>query len=176
MILPLATAGLSAPVARWAVIALVGVALFVTGYSHGRHVAAGDAARAQLDTALAYAGEIVRNQGEAERLAAENTALRAAQAPRDRIIAQEIVRYVQVTPPVLRCTLPGTWRLRHDAAATGLPGAAGAGSVADGLAEPVDDAAALETVGANYEACRAAIARLEGWQRRQRALDALTAK
>ncbi|UCV02299.1 hypothetical protein [Dechloromonas denitrificans] len=148
------------------------LALVIGSYYYGRHVLAGEVAADKLAEALAYAGEIVKAQDTADKLAEENTQLRTAQAPKDRIIAQEITRYVQVTPPAQRCTLPGTWRLRHDAAATGQPAPTEAGPVVDGSADPVADAAALETVGDNYAACRESIAKLEGWQRRQRAIEA----
>lgn len=154
------------------VVALVAVSIFGGGYIKGAASVRADVAQEKLDIALAYAGEIVRRQDTADGLAAENTTLRAAQAPKDRIITKEVTRYVQVTPPALRCVLPGTWRLRHDAAATGDPTAAEAGPLATGEADPVEDAAALQTVGENYQACRNAIAQVEGWQRRYHRLEA----
>lgn len=172
MMLPPTITGIYQAASKWAVLALVCVGFALTGYFHGRHVVEGENATAQLDIALAYADEITRQQGVADGLIADNAALRAAQAPKDRLITKEITRYVQVTPPDQRCVLPGTFRVRHDAAASGLPpeGSA-AGSVADAAAAPVDDATALETVADNYTACREYSAQLEGWQRRQRALD-----
>lgn len=159
-----------------AIRALIGIAVLgvtaLAAYTHGRHTVQGEAATAQLTTALAYAGEIVSRQDTADRLATENTALRAAQAPKDRIITREIIRYETVTPPALRCLLPGTWRLRHDAAATGEPAAAEAGPVASAAADPVTDAAALQTIDSNYAACRNAIDQVDGWQRRYQALEA----
>lgn len=148
------------------VVALVAVAIFGGGYIKGAASVRADVAQEKLDIALAYAGEIVRRQDTADGLAAENATLRAVQAPKDRIITKEITRYVQVTPPALRCVLPGTWRLRHDLAATGDPAAAEAGPLAAGTDAPVEDATALEIVGDNYQTCRVAIAKLEGWQRR----------
>lgn len=165
-------AGIQAALIKWLAIAAVGAGLFLAGYLHGQHVAEGDVARAQLEIAIAYAGEILARQGIADNLADENAKLRADQAPKDRIITKEITRYVEVTPPDQRCTLPGTWRLRHDAAATGQPADPQAGPLATGAADPVDDAAALETLGTNYQACRNDQAKLAGWQRRYRALEA----
>lgn len=168
-------ASLGGGLSQAAIAALVALAIFGGGYLKGstsvRAELASDTAKEKLDIALAYAVEIVAQQGIADNLTAENTVLRSAQAPRDRIITKEITRYVQVTPPAARCTLPGTFRLLHDAAASGLPPAAEAGPLVDASANPVDDAAALETIGANYNACRESIAKVEGWQRRQRALE-----
>ena len=169
--IPSILTGLNLAAVKWAVIALASIGLALTAYSHGRHVAEGEIAEAQRETALAYAAEIIKTQATADQLATENTALRSAQAPKDRIITQEITRYVQVTPPADRCVLPGTWRLRHDAAATGMPTAPETGPLAIGAAEPVDDAAALQTVSDNYLAARDCIAKVEAWQRRYRELE-----
>lgn len=150
---------------------LVAIALATGGYNFGRHVMAGEVAQEKLDDALAYAEVVREEQGKGDQLAANLAAARAVQAPKDRLITKEITRYVQVTPPAQRCTLPGTWRVRHDAAATGMPIDAEAGSVAVGSAGPVEDAAALETVGENYAAARECIAKLNGWLRRYRVLE-----
>lgn len=84
------------------------------------------------------------------------------QAQKDRVIYKEVIRYEIVTQPAGRCNLPGTWRVRHDAAATGdLPESP---SLADAAAEPVADAAALATVADNYTACRGYIDQVAGWQ------------
>lgn len=116
----------------------------------------------RLDDALAYAGEITRQQGRADALAADLEAERQKRIPNNRTITREVIRYVEI-PAHRRCTLDGAWRLLHDGAATGQP--ADTARVADGAAEPVEDAAALETVATNYEQCREYIAQLEGWQR-----------
>lgn len=152
----------------------IGIALvaIVTGsYQFGRHVRTGEVAQEKLTDALAYAGLVREQQGIADGLAIQNTALRVLQAPKDRLITKEITRYVDVTPAALRCTLPGSWRVRHDAAATGLLADADAGSLALGAAGDVEDSAALETVAENYATARDCIARLDGWQRRYRALE-----
>lgn len=154
------------------VIALIALGIFGGGYLKGAASERADIAQEQLDMALAYAGEIVAQQGRADSLSDENDTLRSAQAPKDRIITQEITRYVQVTRPADRCNLPGTWRLRHDAAATGTPASAEAGSMADAATDPVEDATALETVGENYVNCREDKEKLAGWQRRYRLLEA----
>lgn len=169
--LPLSIAGISPTVARRAVIALAIVWLAVSSYRHGRHVAEGEIAAAQRDTALAYAARIVEQQDEADRLAEHNAALRAEQDTKDRIITREITRYVDLTPPDLRCRLPGAFRLLHDAAAAGNPTAAETGPLAAAIADPVEDTALLETIGINYTACRRAIAQVEAWQRRYHALE-----
>lgn len=152
-------------------VILAAVALFGGGYLKGVASAEADIAQSQRDIAVAYAAEIIARQSVADTLSAENAALRSHQAPKDRIITKEITRYVEITPADQRCTLPGTWRLRHDAAATGTASAAEAGPMANGTADPVEDAAALETLGENYEACRNDQAKLAAWQRRYRALD-----
>jgi|GEM_PF-3040870 len=163
---------IAAALGKWALVALAGVGLFLAGYAHRGRLAAGETAKAQLAIALDYAAAIAERQAAADGLAEQNAALRAGQAAKDRIITEEIVRYELVTPPDLRCLLPHAWRLRHDAAATGLPAAAEAGPVDAGAAAPIDDAAALATVGGNYESCRDAAEKLKAWQRRYQALEA----
>lgn len=133
---------------------------------------AGKAAQEQLDTAIAYAGQIRAEQDTAHKLAADIATARAAQAPQDRIITKEITRYVQVTPPAQRCVLPGTWRVRHDAAATGIPAPAEAGPLDAADAAPVEDAAALDTVGDNYAAARECRSKLKDWIDRYHTLEA----
>lgn len=131
----------------------------------------GKVAQQQLAVAAAYAEWAERQQERADQLDTDLSAARSAQAPRERLITREITRYVQVTPPDRRCTLPDTWRLRHDAAATGMPIDPESGPVALGAAGEVEDAAALETVGENYALCREAAAQLAGWQRRYREIE-----
>ncbi len=153
-----------------ALLAVIGLAL--AAYSHGRHVRAGELAKVERDTALAYAAGIVERQQTADRLAEQNAALLAAQSGKDKIITQEIVRYEFITPPGQRCTLPGTFRLLHDAAATGNPTAPQAGTLDAAGADPIEDAPLLETTGHNYTACRRAIAQVDAWQRRYHAIEA----
>lgn len=116
----------------------------------------------QLKAAEATAQLLKVKQDQVTKLSADLETARAAQAPKDRIITREVVRYAQITPPDRRCTLDGRWRLLHDGAATGVP--PDTPRLAAGTADPVTDAAALETVAGNYEDCRAAIAKLHGWQ------------
>lgn len=130
----------------------------LTAYHMGRN--AEDAAK--LDQALAYAAEIVERQGRVDALAADLEAERAKRTTKNRVITKEVIRYAQL-PADRRCTLDPAWRVLHDAAATGEP--ADPARVAAGAAEPVADAAALETVAGNYEACREYIDQLRGWQR-----------
>lgn len=153
-------------------IGLVSAMLIAAGsYNFGRHVAEGEAATQQYNLAVAYAGEIRAEQGKADQLAADLSAARSRQTQKDRAITKEITRYVEVTAPDRRCQLPGTWRMRHDAAATGTPASPEAGPVADGSADHVEDAAALETIGENYQAARECFAKLIGWQTRQKTLE-----
>ncbi len=163
---------LASPLVRLALVALSSLVLFAAGYRFGRHVAEGESAQEKLGAALAYAGEIVTGQKKADDLAIENTRLRSAQADKSRAITKEVTRYVEVTPPALRCVLPGTWRMRHDAAALGETSFTAAGSLAAGGADPVEDAATLETVADNYSSCREYIEKLKGWQRRYHTLEA----
>lgn len=157
---------------KWAVALLAGVAIALAAYSHGRHVRTGELAQVERDTALAYAAGIVERQQTADALAAQNATLLSAQSGKDKIITKEIVKYEFVTPLRLRCTLPGTFRLLHDAAATGNPTAPPAGAMDAASADPIEDAPLLETIGHNYTACRRAIAQVEAWQRRYHALEA----
>ena len=170
MFLPPSVASLNLATAKWSVIALLSLGLLLIAYQHGRHVVEGEKATAERDTAIAYAGEIIKHQDEARRLAEENAAIRAAQAPKDRLITREITRYA--THPDRHCRLPGAFRLLHDGAATGqLVAVPGTGPLADGTADPVEDTTILQTIDENYAACRETAARLEGWQRRQRAIS-----
>ena len=130
----------------------------LTAYYMGRRAEDG----AKLDQALAYAAEIVERQSKVDALAVELETERAKRIPKNRIITREVVRYAQL-PADRRCTLDPAWRLLHDAAATGEP--ANTARVAAGDAEPVADAAAIETVAGNYEQCREYIDQLRGWQR-----------
>lgn len=172
MLIPPTVFGINTAVLKWTVIAALVAAAVLATYRHGHHVCQGEVATAQLDIALAYAEQIVANGEKADQLAAENNALRAAQAPRDRTIIKEVTRYEFIEPPGNRCTLPGTWRLLHDAAATGQPPATEAGPLAARTADPVEDAAALRTIADNYIACRNDAAKLEAWQRRYYAIEA----
>ena len=139
-------------------LAAVLTASHLTAYHMGRRAEDG----AKLDQALAYAAAIVERQGKVDALAADLEAEREKRIPKNKIITREVVRYAQL-PADRRCTLDPAWRLLHDAAATGEP--ADAARVATGAAEPVADAAALEVVAGNYEACREYIEQIEGWQR-----------
>lgn len=75
-----------------------------------------------------------------EALALDLANERAKKKGKDRIITQEVTRYVEITPAADRVVLPGTWRVRHDAAATGDPGIA-AGRPAGRTGRPADPAA-----------------------------------
>lgn len=123
----------------------------------------GDHEDAKRLTAIALAASKKDSVQQAvDRSAADQANAAAAQAVKDRIITREVIRYVQVTPIADRCTLPGTWRVRHDAAATGRP--AESAGLADGQAAPVTDADALDTVAENYVACRTYAEQVAGWQ------------
>lgn len=139
-------------------LAAVLTASHLTAYHMGRRAEHG----VKLDQALAYAAEVAERQGKVDALAAELEAERAKRIQKNKIITREVVRY-ETLPADRRCTLDPAWRLLHDAAATGEP--ADTARVADGDADPVADAAALETVAGNYEACRDYIEQIEGWQR-----------
>ncbi|MCK2086781.1 hypothetical protein MXC99_01055 [Thauera aromatica] len=138
------------------VLCIVLAASHVGAYFMGRDATA----TAQRDQALAYAGEIVRRQGTVDALAADLEAERQKRIPKNRTITREVVRYVEL-PAARRCTLDPAWRLLHDAAAR----------LAAADAAPVADAAALDTVAANYEQCRDTHAQLVGWQQWWRAVQ-----
>lgn len=140
------------------------VAASAGGFFFGRSYEAGEQAKTQLDKALAYAGEIVAQQDRADVTADHIEQLRKAAGKANRVITKEVTRYVEVTKPADRCDLPATWRVRHDAAATGAATDTEALAVAAAGAGAVADAAALETVADNYEACRGYIEQVKGWQ------------
>lgn len=147
------------------------VSVLLGAYNFGRHVKAGEVAAEQRKQEETIKRLKEERQSKADELALANAARRTEAAPRERLITKEITRYVQVTNPADRCNLPGTWRVRHDAAATGMPLTAESGPLAPGPAAAVDDAAALETVAENYATARECLARLDGWQRRYRELE-----
>lgn len=143
---------------------LLALAGSVTGYIHGRNVEAGE--RAKTDLAADRLAEALAAD-KRRRVAALSDQLERARGERrivERIITREVARYVEVTPASARVDLPGTWRLRHDAAATGTP-LADPARLADAAAGPVGDAAALATVADNYADCREWREQLVGWQR-----------
>lgn len=144
------------------IAALLLCAAFTASHLTAYHMGRNADAAAKLDHALAYAAEIVERQGKVDALAADLEAERAKRIPKNRVITKEVVRY-ETLPADRRCELDPAWRLLHDASATGEP--ADAARVAAGDAEPVADAAALETVAGNYEQCREYIDQLRGWQR-----------
>lgn len=131
----------------------------------------GKVAKEKLKAGEALQKQVDQAQGRNDSLELQLAALRTAQAPKDKQITKEVTRYVQVTPPAQRCSLPGTWRVRHDDAATGIPPAADAGPLAAGTDAPVEDAAALETVADNYADARACGIKLDGWIRYYRSLE-----
>lgn len=156
---------------KTAAICFVVVAVILGAYHHGRQFEAGKVAKERQEQQATILRLQEERQIKADELALANAAHRAAAAPRERLITKEVIRYEQVTKPADRCSLPGTWRLRHDAAATGVPLTAESGSVATGSASPVDDAAALETVADNYATARGCLDRLAAWQRRYAAVE-----
>lgn len=147
--------GLKTTLAAFAVGAIIGLA---SGWSmHADR----EAAR-QLKTAQASSQRTAEGKDKGDALATTQAKAAASQATKDRVITKEVIRYVEVTPAADRCTLPGTWRMRHDASATGEP--AEPTRLAHGATDPVDDAAALETVADNYAGCRHVIEQVKGWQ------------
>lgn len=83
---------------------------------------------------------------------------------RVKVIKEKGDEIVKAVPFFVRtsCALPGGWRVLHDSAASGdLPDDPD-GAIA--AAEPAESIAAIETVAANYSACRADQARLTALQ------------
>ena len=150
---------------------LAALAIAFSSYQFGRHVMAGEVAQEKLTAERQAAKDRAERQDLADRLAEENALLRAGAAPVEKLITKEVLRYVDVTPADRRCTLPGTWRLRHDAAATGVPIPAEAGPVGLDPAAAVEDAAALETLADNYAAARECFARVAYWQHRYHLIE-----
>ena len=148
----------------WIIISFI-VVLAVSNASSflfGKHVEEGETAQAQLESERLATALLDRKRRHVDALGLQLAQAKAARAGRDHIIIQEVYRYEHVTPAADRCTLPGAWRLRHDLAATGEP--ADPARLAVGDAQPVTDAAALETVAGNYIQCRDAIEQVKGWQ------------
>jgi len=137
------------------------IGLLALGFAAGWRVCdwRNDAAQLQEereDRALAKARQVFT-----DRLALLLEHQRSVKADKDRTIIKEVVRYESLTPADRRCALDGNWRMLHDAAATGTP--ADPAGLAARTAPPITDAAALETVAGNYEACRDYIDQLNGW-------------
>lgn len=143
---------------RFGIAVVACCASFVAGWQvHGWRDSAGQLKAVQETRTAEH-----QAQERTDTVAAAIETDRAAQAPRDREIIKEVIRYVEVTPAADRCNLPGTWRLRHDAAATGTP--TDPASVLAGAAGAVTDAAALEVVADNYQQCREWRRQVVGWQ------------
>lgn len=151
-----------------AVMLITGIGLWIGGYSHGRHVAAGELAERERDTAIAYAGEIVRLTGINDTLEAEAEARRRKTATANTVITREVTRYASRPD---HCLLPGAFRLLHDAAATGETELASPVAVDAASAQPVADPAVLATVSNNYAACRDTADKLIAWQQRYQQLE-----
>lgn len=147
---------------RWLAGILLLAALLVGSYLHGRHTMAGEIAQEQRDDDRLAAAQLAAKQRRVDALSATLEAARAAQKPKDRIITKEIIKYATTIPADRRCTLDGAWRVLHDAAATGQP--ADPARLDAGAAQNITDAAALDTVGENYNRCRDAIEQVTGWQ------------
>jgi hypothetical protein len=129
------------------------------GYHRGAAVvqAKWDADRAALQTALA-------KEKERQAQVVTNTVIEY----RDRVQVikergKETVREVEKLVPVGTCTLPGAFRLLHDAAATGSQLPADPGPLA-ATTDAVEAIAALETVIENYTQCRSDAERLTALQ------------
>lgn len=153
------------------VAAVVFLAMLIASYQFGRHVKSGEFAEAERKADEEIA-KLKDDQKEISQiLSSEIARVKSEQAPKNTAITKEVVRYVEVTPPRDRCALPGTWRVRHDAAATGVPLDASAGSVAVGSAGGVEDATALETIADNYASARECSQKLVGWQQRYYKLE-----
>lgn len=147
---------------RWLAGILLLASLLLGSYIFGRHTMAGEVAQEQRDDERLAAAQLAAKQRRIDALAAAHEVAQAIQRPKDRIILKEIVRYETTVPADRRCTLDGAWRVLHDAAATGQP--ADTARLAAGAAAGVADAAALDTVGENYNRCRDAIDQVTGWQ------------
>lgn len=143
-------------------VLIIWFSTFALGIAGGWSLRGDHEDAARLRTYVAAVEKKDADQVTVDRLETEQTSANADQAVKDRIITREVIRYVQVTPAAARCTLPGTWRVRHDAAATGQPGTPA--ELAADAAEPVGDDTALDTVAENYAACRHVIRQVEGWQ------------
>lgn len=161
---------------RLLALLLAAIALSAAAYQFGRHVRAGEYAQQQLDDGLAYAGLVKEAQDQRDQLSKDLSAERTKETTANRTITREVIRYVEVTPPADRVLLPDTWRVRHNLAATGSPADPGAGSLADGTAGPVEDAAALEAIDQNYATCRDSAAKLAGWRQRWEKIEQLMQK
>jgi len=148
---------------KYAALAFLWLSSVISSYFFGRHVLAGEEAQKQYDIAVAYAEEIKVRQAGADDLAKQLEAARVKQKVKDRIIYRDVIKYETITPSDSRVMLPSSWRLLHDAAATGQPSDAIA--LASGNADPVSDAEAIETVSGNYETCRNWREQVIGWQR-----------
>lgn len=136
------------------IIAALAIAIVCTmaGFRIGYGLAAGKAAAAALEAEREAAAKHQADSAKVAALSADLERARADKARQDKTIAKEIHRYEALVPAVRRCQLDGHWRMLHDAAATGT--ATSTAGLADDAAQPIADAAALDTVAGNYEACR----------------------
>ncbi len=151
---------------RFALGLLVAAAL---GWGEWRLYARGrDAGRAEVqarwDKQVQLAQQAASAQAAVQQKAVNETMGRyEQQRAREKVIYRDIIKEVPTYVPSDLPVLPGSFRVLHDAAATGseLPEAGGAGGV-DATAVAVGDVA--ETLTVNYERCRQDQARLRSLQ------------
>jgi hypothetical protein len=149
----------------WLLLGLVGAF-----YGHGRYERhLGDVqGSARVQAAWDKERKVMQAALDAEKLRQQQVVTRTVIEYRDRIQivkeqADAIVKEVPILIPAGGCQLSGAFRVLHDAAAGGeLPENPGRAAAA---ADPVEIAAAAETVFANYAACRADQTRLSELQK-----------
>ncbi len=142
----------------------VGLALMAAGlwYGHLRYKAGEASTQVKWDKAIAAGQvELARLKAEAGKITVKTETVYVDRIKTIREKGDAIVREVPVFVPAGACTLPGGFRLLHDAAAGGqsLPDRAG---IAD--AAPIDAQVVATTVAVNYGTCHETSARLTGLQ------------
>lgn len=151
---------------RWLALVLAALALFAFGFVKGAQHEEGAQARRELQAERAAPVLAGRRQAVTARVD-----LKFAPAlTQIRTVTKETIRYVPQFVRADGCSLPGGFRVLHDAAAQGrIPDPAG---IPDAAAVPARDAAA--TIASNYGACRETSERLDGlqeWVREQLSLN-----
>lgn len=137
------------------------VAALLASFAVGWHFAVLDLESSLLRQEKVQAQQLQAKQDKIDTLASDLESARQARQIVTQTITRDVIRYAN-SPQRNRCALSGSFRMLHDAAATGT--ATESSGTAAASAAAVDDAAVLETVTGNYTACRENTARLTGWQ------------
>lgn len=148
--------------ARWAALALAVAVVWGHGWVKGNNHGSAKLERYVAQQAVETSRLAAKRQEVTERVVTKYRTIVKQAEPAVQTIEKEVVRYANVNPGI--CLDP-RWGELHDAAALGqVPTAAGGADGAGRAPEAPTAYVALDTVTANYAACRRTADRLDGLQ------------